>query len=45
LPASRATKSGRKYAGPSPRTRTSSTTPTLPPLPRLRAAPSSAKRS
>jgi hypothetical protein len=37
--------SGRKYAGPSPRTRTSSTTLTLPPLPRRRATPSLAKRS
>jgi hypothetical protein len=43
-PASRAVKSGRKYAGPSPRTRTSSTTPTLPSLPHRRATPSSAKR-
>jgi hypothetical protein len=44
-PASRATKSGRTYAGTSPRTRTSSTTPTLQPLPRRWAAPSSARRS
>jgi hypothetical protein len=45
LPASRIARSGRTYAGTSPRTRTSSTTPTLQPLPRRRAIPSSARRS
>jgi hypothetical protein len=44
-PASRPARSGRKYAGTSPRTRTRSTTPTLQPLPRRRAAPSSAKKA
>jgi hypothetical protein len=44
-PTSRPARSGRKYAGTSPRTRTSSTTSTLQPLPRRWAAPSSARRS
>jgi hypothetical protein len=44
-PASRAAISGQAYAGTSPRTRTSSSTPPLQPLTRRRAAPSSARRS
>jgi hypothetical protein len=44
-PASRAARSRWMYAGTSPRTRTSSTTPMLRPLPRRWAAPSSARRS
>jgi hypothetical protein len=44
-PASRHARSGQKYDGTSPRTRTRSTTPMLQLLPRRRAAPSSARRS
>jgi hypothetical protein len=45
LPASRIARSGQTYARTSPRTRTSSTIPTLQPLPHRRAALSSARRS